>query len=422
MPGSGEALLNVGRASGTVAGTLEVVILRTVSASALAALIAGGGDTERFVFASGHSLTTSALQLADGIQQAETGGAISYNLQSVPGGVSVGVSQKATAQTYDSLVQSGWFATRSIVRTMMEGDSMTTPECSIKNAFYDRGGVMWFLSGACGWMNLGGRFYTHESGTVGAKETTENVFTLSGGLEISVGRVMGYEPIVNFMMGYEFSDVEFERGTGDGNRLLMGLGISGSLQTVPVDIFAGWSLNYTTYEVERSAGISAEPEILSVGGHGSVGYRQSVTLAGFGEFMIKPSLQLDIVGVTMEGFMETGGAKVGDVEATLVSFTIPSVLVSRIDELHTGMLRGALMGALLESWLEIGVLVFASDPELEYKVDDTTATGTLERALAELSIGVSLMREGMEFVLFWDGVFGADTSSNAITLKAKYAF
>ena len=424
LPGSGEALLDVGSASGTVAGRLEIVILDTISATALEALITD--DTERSVFASGHSLTTSALQLAGGVQRAGTG-VISYDLDSVPigqedeGAVVAGASQKATAQTYDSLVQSGWFATRSIVRTMTSDDFMMAAECFVADAFSQRSGEMWFLSGACGWMNLGGRFYTHESSTVGAKETTENVFTLSGGLQMPV-EVMGYDPVVSFMMGYEFSDVEFERGTGDGNRLLMGMGVSGSFKTVPVDIFAGWSLNYTTYEVERSAGISAEPEVLSVGGYGSVGYRRNVTLAGFGEFMIRPRVQLDIVGVTMEGFMETGGAKVGDVEATLVSFTIPSVLVSRVDELHTGMFRGALMGMLLESWLEIGVLVFASDPELEYKVDDTKATGSLEQAFAELSIGASLMRERMEFILFWDGVFGADTSSNTITLKAKYAF
>ena len=74
LPGSGDALLSVGSASGTVAGTLSVIILDTISAAALGELLATEGDTELSVFASGHSLTTSALQLLGGLQRAEETG------------------------------------------------------------------------------------------------------------------------------------------------------------------------------------------------------------------------------------------------------------------------------------------------------------------------------------------------------------
>ena len=267
------------------------------------------------------------------------------------------------------------------------------------------------------WLNnVGGRLSLHERGTQGLKKTEELVVGLVGGLQTSLGELMGYEVFLSTLLGYEFSDIEFDRGVSDGHRVLAGMGVSTSLQTVPLDMFVGLSINHTTYEVARtveSGRISAEPEVLTVGGHGSVAYRLNAAVEGFGEFVIKPSLQLDVVGVMMDSFGEKGGERVGDVEATAVSFT-PSVLFSRVDGLRTG--------ALLESWLEVGALVFATDPEFEYEIGNAKTTGTLERALAEVSAGLSLLGQRTEFTVFWDGLFGEDTTSNSVTLKVKYAF
>ena len=57
------------------------------------------------------------------------------------------------------------------------------------------------MKGGCGWGNIGGRFVTHERDT-GVKKTTENVFSISGGIQAPFAYVMEHAISLSASVGY----------------------------------------------------------------------------------------------------------------------------------------------------------------------------------------------------------------------------
>ena len=417
------AIIDFGSASGTVLGRLEVVLLDTsdeeggLSQAALQELVDDAADPSIALITGGDSLTLTGLQLGGGVSR-DSAGAISYNVEQIPVQKPIAFRQpvlagdRAIAHIYDSVVQFSWFASHSI------WDKMVASGCSVENAASQLTGILTYLDGGCGWANVGGRFSSHERETLGAEETEENVFALSGGFQAPVMESAGHMLSVGVSIAYEYADMELEKATSEGNRVLVGLGAS-SIGTpeLPVNVFLGLSINSGTYEVSRSSGgstFTSEPEILIVGGHGGIEYLVPHEIEPLGEIMFVPRIQMDIVGIMMDGFTETSnGVTVGELKETLVSFT-PALEFRRLQKTPWGD---------LQSWLDVGLLLFARSPKLEYEVSDSRFEGTMGGVFAEISAGVNMLyNDQMEFALYWDGIFSEDTLSNAVSFKAKYAF
>ena len=417
LPSFGEALFDVGRASGRVAGSLEVVILATIPRETLLGLLAlQGTNAAGSVFTTGHNLDLTAISLSEGLERVgqET---LTYNLERILQDVPVeqaAAPQRAddivVALATDSLVQSSWFSTRAFLNVL--GSS----ECSAEDASSEQSRTTSFLDGSCGWMNVGARFLTHDRTTVGITKTQEDAMVLSGGFQTSLGSWGGYEWKINTTAAYEFSNLDMGQSAGTGHRGLVGFVTSLASERMPINLFFGATVNTGTYELTRTVGrtkYEGDPEILAVAGHAALQYLFSGDMGTLGTFALITRLQGDVVGLFMDSFTQTNsGAQVGEVSQALLSIA-PSVELRTTTDTNLGELLG---------WVELGLVGLPITPELDYTVSGRNFEGTMEQFLAEVSAGFNLAGTRTEFSLFWDGLFGFDTISNAITLKAKYAF
>ena len=404
-------IFNVGSASGTLAGRLQVVLLDTagmhgsLTHAELRALIAALDDTQRGIFAVGHSLDLSALSAREGVAR-DTSAGFSYDLSTLPVRAATSIPQLVTeeriAYAYDSVLQSSWFSTRAVLHATVAA------ECAAEDAYYE-GSEQRIVGGGCSWVNVGGRFFSHERDHTGFKKTEERVGGFSAGLQAPLGSFMDYELAVSTTVGYEYSDIDMGEASGVGHRILGGVSINalGSAE-FPLSLFMGVAINGGTYEVSRP-GSKGDPELLLVGGHGGLEYAIGMPLS----IVVTPRLQLDVVWVRMGGFTETNN------EVTVGA--LDEVMVSGAASMELRRASGTSFG-VVESWLELGVMAFATDPELEYKVSGGSASGTMDRYLVEGAVGLKLVNGRASFDLFWDGLLGFDTLSNAITFRAKYAF
>ena len=414
LPTAGEVLFDVGRASGRVSGFFEVIILETLSRETVLELIAAlEGGTVRSVFATGHTLDFTDTRLSQGVQHTSAG-ALSYDLgliQAVPvaqQAASPDADNEVVAQATDSVVQSSWFATRAFV------NSLAASECSAETTPPRRGS---FFDGSCGWMNFGGRFLSHDRTTVGITKTQEDAVVISGGLQMSLGSLGGYVWNINSTAAYEFTNFDMGQNSGTGHRGLVGLVAAVGSEWMPMNFLLGITVNSGTYELSQDVdgrNYKGEPEVVAVAGHGGLEYLFSGDFGTLGSFGFVTRLQADAVGLFVEGWTQTNsGVRVGEVEEVLLSLT-PSVELRTTATTALGDLHG---------WLEVGLVGFPIKPELEYEVAGRTFEGTMEQFFMETSVGVNLVRSGRsELSLFWDGLFGFDTLSNTIALKAKYSF
>ena len=147
LPGSGDVLFNVGSASGSLGGTLEVVCWTRriwkggLRRGYLHSLVRSLRNTRRSVFPLGHRLDTSALSAGSGVAR-DSSGDFSYDLNTVPVGLEATLlPDHTTIHTYDSVIQSSWFATRAILR------SMTASECAVADAFSQESDTWFYARG-----------------------------------------------------------------------------------------------------------------------------------------------------------------------------------------------------------------------------------------------------------------------------------
>ena len=314
--------------------------------------------------------------------------------------------------SYDAVVQASWFASRALLRASLTSECGTLAE----DAFLPTTAPVTFLEGGCAWTKIGGRFTSHEGGVTGDVE--ESVFTLLSGLQVPLISFMGYQWDLIASAAYEHSGLDLGSGDGEGNRGLVSILASARGEEFPVSITVGMTVNGGTYEVSHTApeggNATGEPSVVAVGGHGEAGYLFVQSLGDFGEIAIVPRVQMDIVGLFLGSFTETlTNQRVGDLEETMVSFT-PSVEFAREDQTIWGT---------LQSRLEVGLVAFATDPELDYQINDVLSQGTMEQLFGEVSFGATLLQgDRIAFSLVWDGLFGSDTINNSILLKARYSF
>ena len=419
---SGGALFDVERASGVLEGMLEVMILETLPSATLEALIAASEVRRVSVFNTGHSLDLRRLQLSSDLQRSADGAIFFRFAPEVAPGVSERPERrvplqdaaddrdKAAAHTYDSVIQSSWFATRAFV------NALAASECEVEDAFAEVTGIWSYLDGSCGWMNIGGRFHTHDRDTATSSEETNIV--LSGGIQFSLGEALGYVWKVNTAASYELSVMEMgDQSNGQGHRTSAGVVLSSGLGRAPLNFAIGATMNRTVYEVDRTVQrikSRGEPHIWSVGAHGGVEYVYARDIGRFGSFAFLPRVHVDAVMLFVDSFEESNSRdRIGEIEELLPSLTV-SFEMRRSATLHVGALN---------SWLEVGLVGFAESPKLDYTVSGRHVEGTMEQFFLEASVGVNLVwSQRADISFFWDGLFGENTLSNTIAIKAKYAF
>ena len=406
------AIVDFNGAQGNVEGRVEVILLDTrglngaLAPGQLGALVTAlGQNTKVQLFAGVGSLSLTALQLSGGLER-DNSGTISYDLRAIPlrrptqitGSASV---MNVVVRPYDALVQASWFSTYGLWRFVGASG------CGAEGIASGRAVDTMFLPTACGWANTGVRVFIHDTGDV-----EETALILTGGFQFELGEFFGHEMSLNTALSYEYGDMTFAGGGSDGSRVVVAFVLSGSGAEMPANFAAGITVNNGTYDLSRTddgIAYTSDPEVLLVAGHGMGEYL--VSLGGRATLVTK--LQMDMTGVVMDGFSETNaGVQVGSLDAFLVSFT-PAVELRRLDETPWGVFR---------SWLEVGVLVFATDPELEYEIGGRPSSGSMETALSQLSIGLTLVQERMEVGFFWDALLGSETFSNAVVAKGKFAF
>ena len=440
LPASGSALVDVGSASGTVAGSMSLRVLDTVSTQALRSLVeALGSDTQRSVFASGHSLAfASSLNLSGGLSRNDDNTNILYDLARPEPPATVDPEpeppapseppepsgppeppavpeelnpQARAAEAYDLVVQTSWFAARALLR------SLATSSCDTQYAYSHQNKQqeaenMTLAKGGCAWMNISTRLFTSQRNS---KETASNI---SGGLRLPLGE-SGWD--LTTTVAYEYSNVGFNGGRGTGHRGLVGFAASAGGDK-PWNLDIGLTVQGGTYEMERTnltLTPAGAPDMVMLGGHGTVEYAFSEVEERQMWWALIPRLRTDAVMLWGDGSTEVDtGLQVRDVEEVMVSLK-PSV------EMRFG---GQTRLGLLESWMEVGFVGFATDPELDYQIATRADRsrpfgGTMERFWGEAALGVRLIRgSGTEFSLFWDGVFADDSRSNGLTLELKAAF
>ena len=430
LPPVGSALVDVGRAVGILAGTIEVVVLNTLPRASLIPLITAlGTNTMRNILIGNHQLSVqnAEITLGAGVATRGAGDAFVYDLLEIPTGVMPTMDQvvrtitapddRAAAHTYDSVIQVSLFAAHAIL------NSMATSECAVKTSFSQRSSHVRFERENCTWLNLGARRTTHERTTQGAKDTEEIAANLSGGVQMPLGDSgWGFSATA----AYEYSDMDVGRGSSEGHRLLGGLILSSMADGGHWNWRFAATGQISRYEVERFANpttlglrpSTARPDVITVAVHGGMERVFSRTWESLGSWSVVPRLEIDVTGFWMGKFTEVGSRlQVGETRGILVSGT-PSVEVRHAGETLLG---------LVQSWLEIGAVSFATDPRINYEISRGSTSriieGTLERVLGEVSVGVNLVRKGgTEFSFFFDGLMGADTFIGGVTLKAKYAF
>ena len=405
-------------AQGQVEGFLQVVLLDArnmvgaPSRQELQTLLANlGEETSYSLFMNAGGLTFTGIQLSGGLTRAESG-AISYDLGTLPveGGLQLGdrTENIILGHTVDSVVQASWFATRALL------NSLAASECTVENAFSQRAGVLNFLDGSCFWTNIGGRITSHDREGV-VQATEEMSLLISAGFQVPLGDLIG----LSVSGAYEFIDLDLGTSSGDGDRAVVAVVASTIVSPgIPVNFAIGATANAGRYEVTRKTFdgtvYKGEPQVLVVGGHAGVEYVFAQDMGSRGSLAIVPRLQADLVGMFVDGFnQKNSGFQIEELHEFMASFT-PSL-----------ELRYSNMGSLgeLQSWLQAGFVAFATDPELEYEVSNFPVKGTMERFFLEASAGVNFVwGKRSEFTLFWDGLFGEETISNSISLKAKYSF
>ena len=424
-------ILNFGNTAGTVGGGLEVVLLDTVglrgalSRSAINALIAGLDETVFALIVAGHSLDFTETQLLTRGLTRDSDGTLFYDLAALPIDVPVTIFTRETdafvAHTYDSVIQAGWSAVHAFL------NELATSECNVQTAFSEESSATaGFKNRNCGWMSLGGRLTIHDRETPRVEETQEIAYAISGGIQAPLGN-SGWG--VNTTLTYEFSDMDIGKGEAQGHRILLGALASTVADEDPWNWLIGLTAQGALYEVKRpdfSVTNTSEPLVVMAGAHAGVEYVFS-RQAKIGQWAFIPRIQVDAVGVWVDGFKEKGiDIKVAEILDVFVSVT-PS-----LEGRHSAQASWGEM----QSWIEVGVVGFATDPHIDYKISreggaKEVFAGTLERFLLEASVGINFARRGgVEFSLFWDGLLGMgiftgeqeETFTNALTLKVKYAF
>ena len=445
LPSADEPILDFGSAAGVVQGALQVILINTeglhgeVSQEDLDELIRNLDDAVIDVLGAGHRLTLTNLRLlGDHLAHDESSGVVTFDLSMTPMAyptfTAAAVSRAQdliVAHTYDSLTQAIWLASYSLLNTM------ATSECAVKDAFSQTSATISVKNRRCSWIALGGRYSSHKRGTIGLKETQEFVFSLNTGLQVPLG---GSGWGLSATAVYEYSDMdvgrevrrdatgrEIGRAKSESHRLLLGLLASTVADDKPWNVFIGLTAQGGLYEVNRPEEVgtfSGEPTMFMGGVHGGVEYVLSGRGKLLGGWAVVPRLRVDALALGAESFTEssprrdTPGVTLDEIEAEFLVSGTPSVEVRY---------AGRAGDNEIQSWLSMGLLAFATDPELNYTLSrgrsSRTLGGTMERFLLEASVGVNLVRMGgTEFSFFLDGLLGYDTIVGAATLKAKYAF
>ena len=326
-------------------------------------------------------------------------------------------SMRGMVHTYDSVIQVSLFAAHAIL------NSMAASECAVKISFSQRSSHIRFERENCTWMNLGARRTTHERTTQGANDTEEIVANISGGVQVPLGDSgWGFSATA----AYEYSDMDVGQASSEGHRLLGGLILSSMADGEQWNWRFAATGQVGRYEVERFAApttlgggrSTAKPEVITVALHGGMEFVFSRAWESLGSWSVVPRLELDVTGVWMGKFTEAGSRfQLGETREILVSGT-PSVEVRHAGETPWG---------LVQSWLDVGVVSFATDTKINYQISrgspPRTIESTLERFFLDASVGMNLVRKGgAEFSFFLDGLLGYDTLIGGVTLKAKYAF
>ena len=428
-------LVDFDNAQGFVEGVLQVIILDTfglhggLTLEELGQLLATvAGDPRINLFANADSLTFRAsLGLSSGItRDRATANTLFYDLEDLTVGFPLDARPTAgpapglvAAHTYDSVIQTSWFASRALL------DYMNSAQCN--QVSFRRGAAVNFFRDACMWGDIGTRVFTHSRSTPGLEESEEITFGIKGGVQMPLGDVWA----LNAAVVYEYARMDIGAGESQGHRTMAGAmvstdrgrGMSRRYKEPPLNFSFGGMMGGGFYEVERTVdgrNTKGEPEVFMVGAHAGMAYSVSQGFGILGAWTVTPTLSMDFLGLVIEDFSEDlpGTSGVGKVQEIMVTFT-PLVDIRRVDPASWGW---------LESWVEVGITLFATDPELDYRITiDRTTTrfeGTMEPAMLDLSIGfdVALSASGSGFSLFWDGMLGNDTMSNAVSLKVKYVF
>ena len=329
-------------------------------------------------------------------------------------------------QSYDALLQTGWYADRAL------GLAMLSSEC---DPMLKKTGDM------CAWSRFAGRITRHDPSTNNA-EYDEDAYAFMMGLRFTKPR---WHAVL--VAGYEGSQLDIESPTlpvfpARANRFLVGFTVStrGEPLLDIFDIDAQFRIGYTSYKSKRRgrnlANIATgRPELVTATGAVAIGKRAVLDTTGvrdsampfFSKWVFVSRAEIGVMGQRVDKFDETGNS------GSLVLLSVEDInevlaYASTFMEIR-GL--GEFAGGALTSWLRLGADVFLGRPhsDLRASSDDgeqlARARGTMERSMLDLGIGVGYkIADRMEINLGYEGGISLQGNTNIHygALRINYAF
>ncbi len=412
-----EALLSIGGAAGTFSG--GVIRLRQSAASREAGGSIPGSGVIPLI--TGTNLTPGPVE---GIESQYGDVTVSAD-----GVLQITLRNQNTMrilQSYDALLQTGWYADRAL------GLAMLSSEC---DPMLKKTGDM------CAWSRFAGRITRHDPSTNNA-EYDEDAYAFMMGLRFTKPR---WHAVL--VAGYEGSQLDIESPTlpvfpARANRFLVGFTVStrGEPLLDIFDIDAQFRIGYTSYKSKRRgrnlANIATgRPELVTATGAVAIGKRAVLDTTGvrdsampfFSKWVFVSRAEIGVMGQRVDKFDETGNS------GSLVLLSVEDInevlaYASTFMEIR-GL--GEFAGGALTSWLRLGADVFLGRPhsDLRASSDDgeqlARARGTMERSMLDLGIGVGYkIADRMEINLGYEGGISLQGNTNIHygALRINYAF
>ena len=334
----------------------------------------------------------------------------------------------ASLQTYDAVLQTGWFSDRAFARAMLSSECEPVPDpAQLAAGLIGRG--------LCSWMRLGARFTRHSPAA--RARYNEDAFALVMGFNYSQSSWR-----LTAAAGYDRGDLEILPYEGllssaEANRLHLGLGVGTSDERLPgkFDIDIQFRLGYTAYAAKHAlrsgaAGIEGEADLVTLTSALGVEKRARVKILDpigsrlFGSWLVISRTELGVMAQAMDSFSETGGDGAFTVEDIAEALPFASTYI------EARGVKKLPRGGALTPWGRLRADVFLGRPESGLKAsfissdESFRATGTLEQALIEVGLGVGYESETMEINVSYEGGFALDSSTEIHngSLRLNYKF
>ena len=417
----GEPLLNVGDAMLTIAPLVEVELVGTDGVLPIT-----GGDFQLFTGMNVGNIDPATLTPGRGLE--------SLTIDPTTGNLQVRIPRQVTdeqlrlgLQTYDTLLQSTWFADRALARIMESTECEAADKSGKRRAAKTK-------QDQCGWMRVMSRFTRHDpSQGVGF---TEDAFGLAAGYQIAQPRWSARAAIA-----YDGGDVTQKGGPGqpgftsEAQRFLLGLIVgTGTSAKLPkgLDMDGTIRFSYVSYEAQRVLRLlsgalvtrTGEPDLLQVTALLGMESRGRVKgRAEYGKWDVAARVEAGALYQSADSFTEGGGAA-----SAFTTEDFQRVLGVGSASFRARGLHDSRWGKM-STWLNGGLNVFIGEVASDLKANiggiPVRASGTMDQILFDVGAGFGYQpSKNMELSLGYQGSVSAgnDTDIHHVNIRMNYLF